>query len=568
MIRYLQLPTIDKIQPQNEHLPLVELALAGHSASPLTRVEVGDEVLPATDIQFDAQTGQWRATAKVPRRTAPYEISLQVHNRDGQALTPAKWQVPAWRQTIAPPAIELASGGNVTSAGYDLRFTVRSQSKLRSINIKLNRLPVPFDPRLTELEPDASGSYVFEATVPLELASGDNRCEVLAANDGGAEAQQVIVNYIDPPARIAIERVEAVGGPQKTSFPVIIANRRAHVAGTPPTGKVLVHGRVHWPLSTDKDYLTRKQRLQLWVNGFQQAPGALEQPSKSNPTSEFTAFAVLNRKEGNEIQLALPDLTPDISTLFDLTVDCAQPVLEQRLHVLIVGVGAARGTEPELQATVLAALQARPLRDSLWRSAAFDQIATYGPVVGNDITPQQIRSQLSTIKLKIDELYQANRSSARPANDVVMIYLQGGALINVGDSFFVTTRPASDPRTSRAVSKLDGRILLDVAVQSRTLANFLTHTTGAHVLMLDVTGNLDADEAARWPEDSRAAMLRYTWLKRSEAPAQARLLAALPEALEHAGSLAQLDIRFAEYNRALANQFPQSTTYRRRVPEV
>ncbi len=261
-------------------------------------------------------------------------------------------------------------------------------------------------------------------------------------------------------------------------------------------------------------------------------------------------------------------MTPDISTLFDFEVDCAQPVLEQRLHVLIIGVGAAPGSEPELQGRVLAALQARPLRDKLWRSAAFNQIAAYGPLVGNDITPQQVRSQLSGIKLKIDELYHANRSTARPANDVVMIYLQGGALINAGDSFFMTTRPASDPRTSRAVSQLEPRILLDVAVQSRTLANFLTHTTGAHVLMLDVTGNLDAAEDARWPEDSRAAMLRYTWLKGPQAPARARLLAALPEALQQSSSLAQLDILFAEYNRALASQFPQSTAYNRRVPDV
>ena len=43
---------------------------------------------------------------------------------------------------------------------------------------------------------------------------------------------------------------------------------------------------------------------------------------------------------------------------------------------------------------------------------------------------------------------------------------------------------------------------------------------------LDVTGNLQTNDAAQWPEDSRAAMLRYTWLKGSSPPAQARLIAA------------------------------------------
>lgn len=567
-VRYLQLPRIDRIEAKNEQLPVLDLVLAGQSATPVTRLEVGGDVLPASAIQYDAAAGRWQATARVTRHDAAYEITVQAHNRDGQALAPGKWQVPAWRQLEPPPVIELASGGNVTAARYDLQFTVRSRSKLRSINIKHNRQPVAFDATFPDLADSATGEYLFTATVPVQLTSGDNRFDVLAANDGGAEAQQSLVNYIDPPARIAIDRLEAVGGTKRLTLPIIVSDRRAHAQGTAPTGKVLVRGRINWPLSTDKTYLARKQRLQLWVNGFQQAPGALEQPTDSSPTSDFTAFAILNRKEANHVQLALPDLTPDISTLFDFEVDCAEPVVDQRLHVLIVGVGAAHGSEPEIEKGVLAALQAKPLREKLWRSAAFSQIATYGPLVGTDITPQQVRSQLSAVKLKIDELYHANRSNARPANDVVMIYLQGGALINVDGSFFVTTRPASDPRTHRAVSQLEPRILFDVAVQSRTLANFLTHTTGAHVLMLDVTGDLAADEGARWPADSRAAMLRYTWLKGAQPPAQARLLAALPEALQQSSSLAQLDVQFAEYSRVLARQFPQSSAYNRQVPDV
>jgi WD40 repeat protein len=567
-IRYLQLPSIDRITAQNEQLPVLDLTISGQSATPLTQVQVGADLLPASTIQYDQATGRWQATARAVRGEAAYELVVQARNRDGQALVPAKWQVAAWRQRESPPLIELVGGGNVTAARYELHFTVRSRSRLRSINIKHNEQPVEFDSKLAEQEADSSGWFVFKATAPVQLASGDNRLEVLAANDGGAEGQQLVVNYIDPPARIVIDRIETVGGPERVVLPISVQDRRARAAGVAPTGKVLVHGRVNWPLSTDQTYLARKQRLQLWVNGFQQAPGALNQPTKNDPTSEFTAFAVLNEKKANRVQLALPDLTPDIATLFDFEVDCAQPVLEQRLHVLIVGVGTPRGSEPELERRVLEALQAKPLRDKLWRSAAFDQIAAYGPLVGNDITPQQVRNQLSHIKLKIDELYHANRSSARPANDVVMIYLQGGALINVAESFFITTRPASDPRTSRAVSQLEPRILMDVAVQSRTLANFLTHTTGAHVLLLDVTGNLQSNEGAQWPEDSRAAMLRYTWLKGPQAPARARLLAALPEALKQSSRLSQLDSQFAEYNRSLATQYPQSSAYSRQVPEI
>jgi hypothetical protein len=104
-------------------------------------------------------------------------------------------------------------------------------------------------------------------------------------------------------------------------------------------------------------------------------------------------------------------------------------------------------------------------------------------------------------------------------------------------------------------------------MRSRTLVDFLTYTTGAHVLMLDVTGDAEADQAAQWPQESHAAMLRYTWLKDSMAPPQARLLASLPEAMEKSGQLAQLDANMERIHVSLASAYPpQSTSYRRRVP--
>jgi hypothetical protein len=270
--------------------------------------------------------------------------------------------------------------------------------------------------------------------------------QALAANDGRSD-QETTVNYMVS-RRIVIDPLGPVARP-KLTITVWIA---ALGDGRAPTGS-MVRGHVNWPLSTDKTYLGKRQRLQLWVNGFQQAPGVLEQPTKDSPTSKFSAFAVLNEKEANRIELGLPDLTPDIATLFDCEVDCDEPV-EQR-HVLIVGVGAPRGSEPELEDRVLVALQAKRLRDKLWQSAAFNQIAPYGPLVGPDITPQQVRTQLAEIKLTIDKLYQTNRTTAHPANDVVMIYLQGGALINVGESYLTTCRrqPRAQPGRARSWSR-------------------------------------------------------------------------------------------------------------------
>ncbi|HTN74257.1 MAG TPA: hypothetical protein VL096_03385, partial [Pirellulaceae bacterium] len=59
------------------------------------------------------------------------------------------------------------------------------------------------------------------------------------------------------------------------------------------------------------------QRLQVWVNGFQQAPVDIAAPAAGDLTSEFSAFVVLNQAQDNRVQISLPDFTPDISTLFD-----------------------------------------------------------------------------------------------------------------------------------------------------------------------------------------------------------------------------------------------------------
>jgi hypothetical protein len=312
--------------------------------------------------------------------------------------------------------------------------------------------------------------------------------------------------------------------------------------------------------------LSRLKRLQVWVNGFQQQPIDITPPAAGKLTSEFSAFVVLNQRRDNHIQIGLPDVKADVATLLDAYVDCDNPITEQRLHLLVVGVGAPQGSQSKLESEVLAAIKARQSDRGL-RTAAFDRVAIYGPIVGADITPQQIRTQLAMIKVKIDELYQANKSSSRPANDVVMIYLQGGAMAHAEGDFFLTTRPNTDPRTARALKDREPRILLDVALRSKTLDDFLTHTTGAHVLMLDVSGSQEAEQAGNWPRNSKAAMLRYTWLKESTSPPKARLLAVLPEAIQSSGQLKQVDASMGKIYERLAVEYPLSVAYKRQVPE-
>jgi WD40 repeat protein len=567
-VNFVTLPSVTKFgelpDPQS---PVVDVVVFGKSALPITQVDAAGAQLPKTVVRYDQGTGEWQATIRdVALQAEASEMAVHVWNEHGKSLAPGVLKLPAWRQPEPPPVVEMATGGNTTKARYEINFAVRSKSRLRSVNMQHDKVPVYYAPKLNELQANADGWFIYEAKVPVTLKPGNNRFEVLAANESGSQFDQSLINYIDPPARVVIGRVQTADLPTEQQFRVVTKGGRVQVEKAFPTGKMMVYGHVEWSKTADEALTRRLQQVQVWVNGFQQAPVVISPPGK-NLTSEFSAFIVLNQEKGNQIQFALPELTSDLSTAFDIYVDCDKPVREQRLHLLVIGVGASAGSEAELETQVLTAMKARRSGRE-YRTSAFDRLAIYGPLVGSDITPQQVRSQLSIIKLKIDDLYRANRTSVRPANDVIMIYLQGGRLVHVDKDFFVTTRPSTDPRTARALLENDPRIFLDVAVRSRTLADFLTHTTGAHILLLDVAGSQDADAGSKWPEQSRAAMLRYTWLKDSVVPPKARLLAALPEAIQSTGKLQQIGERIENIHSRLAAEYPQSIAYNRRVPEI
>ncbi len=567
-VDFLTLPAVTRFGELGAaQAPVIDVVVFGKSALPVTQIEAAGIKLPKSAIRYDQTTGEWQATIRdVALKTEASELAVLAWNEHGKSLAPAILKLPAWRQPAPPPLVELARGTNVTKASYELHFTVRSKTPLRSVNLQHDRDPVYYAPKLNDLKPSPDGWYSFEATVPVTLKPGNNRFEVLAANESGSQFDQSVVNYIDPPARIVIDRLETADLPSPQRLKVVTKSGRFQADPAAPTGKVMVYGHVEWSKTADDALVRRLQQVQVWVNGFQQAPVVLAPPGKEL-TSEFAAFVVLNQERDNQIQFALPELTADLSTALDIFVDCDKPIREQRLHLLVISVGAPMGSEAELEKEVMTAMKARRSGRE-FRTAAFDRIAIYGPLVGSDIAPQQVRHQLAYIKDKIDDLYRANRTSVRPANDVIMIYLQGGQLVHIDKDFFVTTRPPTDPRTARALLEKDPGIFLDVAVKSRTLANFLTHTTGAHLLLLDVSGSLETDAASKWPEHSRAAMLRYTWLKDSAVPPKAKLLAALPEAIQTTGKLQQLDARIENIHSRLAAEYPQSIAYNRRVPEI
>ena len=101
-----------------------------------------------------------------------------------------------------------------------------------------------------------------------------------------------------------------------------------------------LHGSVKWSVE-NHDRMAERLRVQVWVNGFQQLPGLLEPMQSDEPVRQFSVPIMLNQQQDNHIEVKLPDLKDDDASPMDFFVGCEQPQLEQRLHVVIVGVGVA-----------------------------------------------------------------------------------------------------------------------------------------------------------------------------------------------------------------------------------
>jgi hypothetical protein len=207
---------------------------------------------------------------------------------------------------------------------------------------------------------------------------------------------------------------------------------------------------------------------------------------------------LLNRLEGNSLELDLPDLKQDASNRTEFAMGCLKPVKGQRLHLLIVGVG--EKDEKKLIDEAFTALRATTDSQGKSSSPAFIEVRTYGPLTGF-VSPEQVYTQLCLIKKTID-LHSKNGS----ANDVVMVYYQGQETVDGKGHFFRTSASKFDPELSRSAITCDG------------LSAYFTETLGAQILLLDVVRTvppapLSAGEAtdriSKWPDSSYTGVMRY-----------------------------------------------------------
>src|SRR5262249_8525258 len=105
-----------------------------------------------------------------------------------------------------------------------------------------------------------------------------------------------------------------------------------------PVGALRLEGHLEWPAECDE--LRKPAQVRVWVNAFEQANAELE-PRPDGLVRRFQVDLRLNQEENNRVELQFPGLKPDRQTPPAFVVlRCKQPLKEQRLHLLLFGVGA------------------------------------------------------------------------------------------------------------------------------------------------------------------------------------------------------------------------------------
>jgi hypothetical protein len=262
--------------------------------------------------------------------------------------------------------------------------------------------------------------------------------------------------------------------------------------------------------------------VRVFVNGFQQVPAPLDEAKGKERRRTFTADLLLNRPEGNFVELDLPDIKQDASNRTEFTVACLNPIKGQRLHLLIVGVG--EKDDKKLTHQAFTALRASTDSQGKSSSPGFQEVHPYGPLTGY-VSPEQVYTQLCLIKKTIDL-----HSQEGSANDVVMVYYQGQETVDNQGHFFLTSASKFDPKLLQSAITCDG------------LSAYFTETLGAQILLLDVVRTAApttlspgeaVDRVAKWPDSSYTGVMRY--LKRfDKGGAKDVLLADLSEMMPQA----------------------------------
>jgi WD40 repeat protein len=542
--------------------PQVEITAAIESADdlPLERAELsvapersdglrvtGDAtkrvVVPASEMTSEkGERGKvWTVRAKVPLDEGNNVVSLAAFNKDGPSLKPAATTVPYMKPPPPRPEVHFFAprdDASVESADYEVHFIVRSETPLTKVELVRGG-----DEPLFKATPDALKKakregqlYVYEVRSRVTLKRGDNRLRAVTANEEGGEASTsyVTVNYhYRPVVRIRIDALEVKGR-------VILPAGEPSAGGALPfarvaTGRVKLWGHISWDREHDAA-LAAVRQVEVSVNGYHQLPALLD-PAPAGERSRAFKVDILLSRENNTVEVLRPRGDPEFADAADsrrrceVACEAPVPVRQQLFHLLAIDLDddIKKATDD-----ALAAVGGRDLnRKAFAVPYCSDGGQLYGPLAGDDVTPEAVNYQLDLIQQALQ-----GRARAGAVNDIVMVYYRGGVVTKDGAQFFHTSlsRRARDPRPPTLLS-------------CDRLARFFGEALGAQLVFLDVAESSDSSakrdrgtDLVASRSEPHVAVMRYTWNgEPGKQPTEALILTDLRDAMT--GARAFGDIR-------------------------
>jgi len=562
-VQYLRPPRIVSTSaPERAETPLVDVKLVVESPADreLSAVEVNGLAIPLDGAQRAAEKdiARYEVVAHgVPIVAGVNEIRARARNDDGWSLEAKAVKVELMQPP--PPLAEIewtAPRGDrtVQSPHDEVKFVVKSSSRLQRVELHRGETRLKsFD--VAGQQESAAGNdgklFTFQAAATVELEQRENRLRAIAVNDGGQATAEVVVTYVRKPVEIVIDRIESIKGGLS-----VLAERQegGQVRFLQPSaeGSAWLHGRVRWP-----DAAAQQENpasvVQVWVNGFLQAPVMLKGKKPGELEWNWRARVRLNRGADNEVSVRLPDLVRSSDSRTDFRLACAKPDERQRLHLLVVGVGESNARQ--LETLALKAVRGKRDVGDVISTPVFERGWIY--LLSGYINRGRITAQLERIQLRLGDATDVGA-------DVVMVYYRGQETLDEEGRFYLLTSQSRFDPDLRAS-----------AVSGRDLSQRFANVPGAQLFLLDVERRtaLGADQNDRlrgiaWPTDRQMAALRYAWLSSEAAPADARLLVAVDNAVPRASRLGEIADEVARDSERVTQKYGATFQYEPRVPDA
>lgn len=508
-VRYRKPPRIVGFTgPKKSAKPFVDVTAEVETGKslPLTQITIKGNTIPASAIKparieekGDTTLLQY-VLRDLPLQTGSNRIELMVNNADGPAVKPGVVEIelepppePRAEVSILDPQQNIV----VEAEQYTVEFRVRSQSLIRLVELQRGSERIWHRTDFGDVAKSADGTFEVRGRQTVPLLPGPNSIKLVASNAGGEQVSpSVVITFRSVPVRVRIEGLLEQNA--VTPGTVLADNTLVFQTGG---DRVRLQGQVEWGANND-EAMRRVTHVRITVNGFQQLPAVLDTAKGKARSRTFRADIALTRAKGNEVAVRVVELAQEEGSRTRCVVDSTQPGLEapasRQAHLLIVD-ASKNADEKQAVSRVLQALQATAIADNRFRKDGFADGRLYGPLVGDDVTPEKVYYQLAVMQKNLQR-----RAEAGANNDMVFVYFRGGETIDAQGHFFRTTDPVRDPELRWS------------GIPCRYFQENITRNLGAQLVLLDVVREPSKlppgpDQVTAWPDDPYVAIVRYAW---------------------------------------------------------